>query len=208
MTYPKDDLEFEEKSVSEVGNGSITFDDGVSLGCDSSAEPKVGMTARLYGRGLGYPVRGLFLNGREVFYRTKADWAEHDEIQRYGADAADWLKRWDEGKSVWSIEMGGLGPGYEQCIQIVTAEVVRFLVKEQPHGQDLIGNWKDKWSGEIDKALWANKGINDLGLSGAQADAGKNLGTRLYMEGPRKIMNTPEIKDRHIQVSRSFPVLA
>lgn len=33
-------------------------------------------------------------------------------------DHADLLKRWDAGDPIWSIEMGGLGPSHEQCIQI------------------------------------------------------------------------------------------
>lgn len=209
MNYPSDD-QFEDGAIATVvatdSGWNITKADGWSLSIPKyDGEPKAGSTIRVYGKGIGFRFRGVFIDGVKVFYRTTAEDGEQAEIESYGADAADWLKRWDEGRSVWSIEMGGLGPGYEQCIQIVAAEVVRFLLAEQPHAQDLIDNWKDKWSGAIDKALFANDGINALGLSGAQAGAGKNLGSRLYMEGPRKIMNTPEIKDRHIQVRRVFP---
>ena len=30
-------------------------------------------------------------------------------------DAAEQLRRWDAGDSIWTVEMGGLGPGYEQA---------------------------------------------------------------------------------------------
>src|SRR4051812_27394621 len=35
--------------------------------------PKVGQTIRLYGRGFGSPVRGIDVNGREIYYRTEAE---------------------------------------------------------------------------------------------------------------------------------------
>ena len=39
-------------------------------------KPKVGQVARFYGGGIGYPVRGLDLDGQEVFYRTPAQAAK------------------------------------------------------------------------------------------------------------------------------------
>ena len=48
----------------------------------------------------------------------------------YGKDAVEWLRRWDAGEGVWSIEMGGIGPGYEQCIQITAAEILRYMIAE------------------------------------------------------------------------------
>lgn len=39
------------------------------------------------------------------------------------------LKAWDQGQSIWSIELGGLGPGYEQAIQVTAVEVARELRK-------------------------------------------------------------------------------
>lgn len=134
---------------------------------------------------------------------------DEEEIQLYGADAADWLARWDAGKGIWSIEMGGLGPGYEQCIQITAAEVLRYLIDNKV---DCASQYEgDAWkalSSAIDKSLWANPKINDLGLSGAQAGAAKSLGTMLYKLGPRGMMNDERVKDRHIQVQRTFPGMA
>lgn len=209
MTYPADD-QFRDEIITSVrpveGGGWELGQDHTCLFCPKyEGEPKVGDTLRIYGKGFGFSFRGLYVNGVKVFYRTEEEDTEHHEIQMYGADAADWLKRWDDGRSVWSIEMGGLGPGYEQCIQIVAAETLRFLLKEKPDAQDVIDHWKDKWADIIEKALLADERLTGLGLSGAQAGAGTYLGTRLYLEGPRKIMQTPELKDRKIQVSRTFP---
>jgi hypothetical protein len=211
MTFPADDSQFKDnviESVSRDGESYTITCDGWSLWCgkDCPIEPKAGQIARQYGRGIGSTVRGLFIDGAKIWYRSEAEQAEYQEIEMYGADAADWLARWDAGKGVWSIEMGGIGPGYEQCIQIVAAEVLRYLIDNKVDcATQYEGDaWKDL-SEKINKALWANPAIEALGLSGAQAGAAKSLATKLYKDGPRGVMNTVEIKDRHIQVSKNFP---
>ncbi|WP_458760505.1 hypothetical protein ACSVBT_06855 [Afipia sp. TerB] len=213
MTYPIDDNEFSETKITEVrkesSGWSVTRDDGWSnwIDANSPVEPEVGMTQRQYGRGVAF--RGIYLNGQKVFYRTKDEDAEHHDIQRYGADAADWLSRWDAGRGVWSIEMGGLGPGYEQCIQIVAAEVLRHLIDK---GYDA-SRWEDAEAWQQDRKTieahgFDNERVKALGISGAQWGAAVSLATALYRDGPRKVMNDERVKDRHIQVSRNFPQVA
>jgi hypothetical protein len=120
----------------------------------------------------------------------------------YGKDIHEWLKRWDEGHSVWSIEMGGLGPGYEQAIQITTVEVVKHLLEKQ---YDL-DKWKEEeQSDKIWKWSMTNPVIKDMGLSGAQWDAAVNLACMLYAKGPVTVMLDERVKDRHIQVCKTFP---
>lgn len=213
--YPENDDQFEDKiitSVEKQSDGTYAIGcDGWHLWCgkDCPVVPEVGQTSRQYGKGIGSPVRGLFINGHKVWYRTETEEDEYREIDLYGADAADWLARWDSGRSVWSIEMGGLGPGYEQCIQITAAEILRFLIDNKVDcATQYEGDAWKKLSGEIDKALWADKRINDLGLSGAQAGAAKSIATALYRDGPRGVMNDARVKDRHIQVSKNFPGMA
>lgn len=124
-----------------------------------------------------------------------------DDNELYGKDAADWLARWDAGGTVWSIEMGGLGPGYEQAIQITAAEVLRWLLTHKP---DLDTTWettRDKLNQEVGYV----DPVKALGLSGAQWGAAVNIAASLYREGPRSIMTNPTLKDRHIQVSKTFP---
>lgn len=209
MTYPANDDEFQDHTIKSVdaqddGTYAITNASGWTLWCGKQCpvKPEVGMTARYYGGGLGSVVRGLFLNGTEVWYRTKDEHIEKSEIEQYGADAADWLARWDAGKGVWSIEMGGLGPGYEQCIQIVAAEVLRWLLANTP---DLTSDWH-KHGNPMEQTVSAV--TEPLGLSGAQWGAGVNLAAMLYKTGPRGVMTDERVKDRHIQVRREFPQLA
>lgn len=216
--FPVGDDQFEEAVIDRVeahsdGGWTICHDKGVCFGgvpADTPVEPKIGMTARFYGgAGAGSRVRGLFLDGQRVFYRTKTEDEEVAEIELYGADAADWLARWDSGHSVWSIEMGGLGPGYEQAIQATAAEILRHLLSEKY--DHAVWSDTDAWKRDrtkIETYGFANKRIKTLGLSGAQWGAALSLATKLYMEGPRSIMNNEQVKDRHIQVSRTFPAEA
>lgn len=215
MRYPNDD-EFEEVAIAKVGERhetgwGIQREDGWSffVPIDAPVAPKPGMVARFYGRGIGSRVRGLYLDGTCVFYRTEAEDKEAAEIELYGASAADWLSRWDEGRGVWSIEMGGMGPGYEQAIQITAAEVLRHLLDAEYDS----GAWQaaETWQRDrksIEDAGFANERVKTLGLSGAQWGAAVGLATALYRQGPRQIFTDPKIKDRKIQVSRLFPVAA
>ena len=205
---PIADSQYRECLVASVDGHSITCDDGWSFFVppESPIVPAPGMTARFYGRGIGYPVRGLSLNGVTVFYRTDADFKEHEAIERYGRDASDWLARWDRGETVWSVEMGGFGPGYEQCIQIAAAEILRVLLV---NGYDA-ALWveKEEWKrvrAEIDAAVFAVPSVSALGLSGAQFGAAMNLATIIYRRGPREALTDDAVKDRLIQVSKRFP---
>ncbi|MDB5988885.1 MAG: hypothetical protein JWQ10_288 [Herbaspirillum sp.] len=214
--YPANDEQFEDTHVAKVrGTRETGWDisraDGWSFFVpgDSQIEPEEGMPARFYGKGIGFPVRGLFLAGVRVFYSTEAEQQEKHEIDTYGADAADWLKRWDDGKSCWTIEMGGLGPGYEQCIHITATEILRHMLAKS---YDVDG-WTDpdQWKKdhhEIETAGFANPTIQKLGLSGAQWGSALNLAAMFYRQGPRAVMTDERVKDRHIQVQRTFPVPA
>lgn len=212
-TYPNDD-QFEDTTIASVSpcddGWTIERADGWSfyVPAPSPVVPAVGMTARFYGKGIGSVVRGLFLDGQKVFYRTEAEDKERHEIEMYGADAADWLKRWDEGRNVWSIEMGGLGPGYEQCIHITAAEILRHMLERKYDSSA----WNDReaWGrdrAEISEAGFANERIEKLGLSGAQWGAGLQLAAQFYSRGPRAVMKDEQVKDRHIQVQRTFPAI-
>lgn len=38
---------------------------------------------------------------------------------------ADVLAKWDAGEAIWSVQLGGIGPGYEQTIQVLIMELLR-----------------------------------------------------------------------------------
>lgn len=84
--YPRGDREFKDEVIDEVhrykdGTWNVSWDGcGISFQADG-VEPKVGDTIRLYGRGLGYPVRGIFINGKKAYYRTPAEEEDHHAEQ-------------------------------------------------------------------------------------------------------------------------------
>ena len=89
---------------------------------------------------------------------------------------------------------------------IVCAEVLRFMLAQNylPELWSEQAVW-DQVRTEIDEAVGKLPVIKALGLSGAQWGAGMSIAVRLYRDGPRKVMDDPQVKDRHIQVSRTFP---
>jgi hypothetical protein len=191
------------KASPEAGGGwSITKTDGWSFFVppESPVEPREGMSVRMYGRGIGARVRGLTLDGQVVFYRTEEEDRRYRDEQAYGKDAAEWLARWDAGQSVHSLEMGGIGPGYEQCIQITAAEVLRWLLANSAQ----IERWDDD-KPALEKSVFPV--VEPLGLSGAQWGAAVNLAWLLHRSGPIEALNRAD-SDRHIMVSRNFPSLA
>lgn len=130
---------------------------------------------------------------------------EKQENELYGETCEEWLRRWDAGEIVWSVEMGGLGPGYEQAIQMVAAEILRYLIANSAREiWDDRDKWKDFYA-RMDKAVSQTDELQKLGVSGAQWGGAVNLACVLYRKGPRVALTDPIIQDRKIQVSRKFP---
>ena len=204
--YPTDDFEYQDHTIDavEVHNGTYTIkcDGWCMCGDDSPVQPKVGDTARFYGRGIGFRIRGLFINGARVWYRTPAEDDRKADEDAYGKDSQEWLDRWDADKGVWSIELGGLGPGYEQCIQITAAEALRWLLQNKP--KPVGATWKAVGE-ELQTAMFANEKVTRLGLSGAQYGAAVSFAARLYELGPIAVLTDERVKDRKVQVCRTFP---
>lgn len=113
------------------------------------------------------------IDGQMAYYRTEEEDQRHTKEQMYGKDCADLIAKWDDGHA-WSIELGGLGPGYEQVIQIMGFEMLRHLVKAGV----VVPDWDDadqlktvaKDAEEAIKPI-----IDKLGPSGAQFGAARNL---------------------------------
>jgi hypothetical protein len=119
------------------------------------------------------------------------------------------LAAWDSGKSIWSIEMGGLGPGYEQAIQICAVEFSRVGKDFAPTGNN--DNDSAAWERLCSERL---KEINtpeaELGLSGAQFSAAAWLAWKwCHGGGPENLVQMSKKQDptddRSIQVSRQWP---
>lgn len=125
----------------------------------------------------------------------------------YGNTATEWLRRWDAGQSVWTVEMGGLGPGYEQAIQVACAEIVRDMHTTPAPQTD---EEKAAWLASADKALDRADKMPDMGISGAMAGAAKTLAYKLCELGPAGLFawlkaNHPDRANDLIQVSNVWP---
>lgn len=211
--FPANDDSFEDVVIEKVRPAGehgweVTRVDGWSLLIpqESPVEPTPGMSLRLYGRGIGYPIRGMFLDGQQVFHRTEDEDARHHDVQTYGADAAGYVRRWDEQGHVWSIAMGGFGPGYEQALQLAMIEVLRHLAATKPDSSTWAskdGTWRAQVDGMYEPLTLI---LSPLGLSGAQWGAACSLAARLYRDGPIAVLKDAD-GDRKIQVSRSYPTL-
>ena len=118
--------------------------------------------------------------------------------------AEDWLTKWDAGEPCWTIEMGGIGPGYEQCTQLTAAEILRFLIAEKPDAT----LWDDKekwaeWRDKIQDIAMEAPACKKLGLSGGQVGAATSLATGFYMRGPAQCF-TEVPEDRLILASNNL----
>ena len=123
---------------------------------------------------------------------------------------AEALAAWDAGGSIWSVEMGGLGPGYEQCIQVLAVECVRALTALgvldllNAAAIDNEGRWPDHCVRDVLDPV-SHKLDKTYRFSGAQVGAAMNLACIVARKGYGDAMSDPEIKDRLIQVRKDFP---
>lgn len=96
LEIKKTDNEFYDnilKKVTEYDEDSwkLTVGDGAMISCikNGSFIPKAGMTVRFYGKGFGYTVRGIEIDGHIMYYRTPAQeeerhkkWCEDQDKER------------------------------------------------------------------------------------------------------------------------------
>lgn len=204
------DSDFQEFKITEVRKHEDGYEiHNGAMCCWLSKEygvvPFEGATVRMWPGGWGSAIRGMMVNGQLAFYRTEAEQKQRNKEQLYGTSSAEMIERWDAGKGIWSIEMGGLGPGYEQALQTAMVELLRMLIDRAPPLDDGKETERDAIWKEIEQASYKHPVIEQLGLSGAQFGAASHLAWRFYRRGPIAIMEDEQVKDRHIQLSRKFP---
>jgi hypothetical protein len=112
------------------------------------------------------------------------------------------LAQWDASEILWSIEMGGLGPSYEQCIQASAWEIIRDNINKTLKKSD----WKkfgEKTLNRIDKKF---------GHSGGTWGSAKWLAWRILDEGYdnfiERARKDKEAKKRLIQIDNTFEKVA
>ena len=122
-------------------------------------------------------------------------------VSTYPKTAADALSAWDRGEIVTTVEMGGLGPGYEQAIQVLVFEIIRD-VGAAFNANDEAGFRRrvDVTVQRIDQAC--------CGFSGAQVGAASSLAFRALRDGWAEMLESAKRQcgdDRLTMVSRAWP---
>ncbi len=118
---------------------------------------------------------------------------------------AEALAKWDAGQTVFTVEMGGIGPGYEMAIQGLVFEMLRRVKDEKfpPLGEDFADADKDRINRLLDEVVHEQNGKPWAGFSGAQVGAAKSLVACIMRRGGYRIaLRDPEVQDRLIQVSK------
>lgn len=121
------------------------------------------------------------------------------EVDLVPETCAEALEKWDRGEPVFTVEMGGIGPGYEQCIQILVFELIRAaLAGEMPVSGTPMRGWGEATVTRLNDALG--------GFSGAQVGAAKSLAAAMLINGYRAAVRSVD-GNRMIQASKNFPAL-
>jgi len=119
-TAMSQDKEFKDVVIVEVNEDSFTKVDGWIFGIQKewNIKPKVGDIARFYGRGIGYIVRGLDINGRQCYYRTKEQQNAKDAKSN-----ADWIA---EQKASFEKNKIKLDEKYQKLFKVFQQRIDRF----------------------------------------------------------------------------------
>jgi hypothetical protein len=110
----------------------------------------------------------------------------------------DALAGWDAGEPVFTIELGGLGPSYEQSMHIAIFETLRMI------GDMDTALHRDTQCDVIDKAIRSIDRDEDLGLKAAQAAMIRRFVYTVMNHGWHDMIVKYDT-DRHIQVCRAWP---
>lgn len=112
------DLEYEDNVITDVQPTEGGYEIGMSgiwFHIPRTVEPHVGDTARLYGKGLGYVVRGVDINGQEVFYRTPTEQEEENQRQLKQMEANN-KRRFEENREKYDADYTSLPPEFQRRI--------------------------------------------------------------------------------------------
>jgi hypothetical protein len=121
-------------------------------------------------------------------------------------DAREQLRRWDAGEPIWTVEMGGIGPGYEQAIQVLAIEIVRDNLDQPLPADGDEAAWREFGMATAERidVIGPDGKYSCGGFSGAQLGAARNLAARWLRIGPAAV-HAEVPSDRHIQASRFWP---
>lgn len=114
------------------------------------------------------------------------------------------LSAWHDGQMIKTVEMGGLGEGYEHAIQKLGFSILQYLIDQKivvPEDEDdaaykIINDDLSVFMDEYDQS--------DYGLSGAQAGAARHMAWMFYRFGHKDALEKAG-EDRVIEISNEPP---
>ncbi len=123
----KTDLEFEENVIIKVEKDSLELDNGFNIYYDfrsNKPTPKVGDKIKIFGKGIGRPIRGVQINGNIIWYKTQKE-MDRDHLRWISKIKREYMlsyeKLMDEIKDeteFMTIDISGFGGGYERGCQM------------------------------------------------------------------------------------------
>lgn len=120
--------------------------------------------------------------------------------------AEELVAAWDRGDTIWSLSMGGLGPGYEQAIQVMAVEFARAGIGSVRPSDNKAAD--AAWEAICSPVLSRIDGEIG-GASGSMYGVAKWLAFQwVHGGGPAALMARAREygqDDRMIQVSKSWP---
>ena len=161
---------------------TLTFENGWSLWCTAAqcaVAPQPGEEARLYGKGLGYPVRGIVIGGRVYHYITEeqeadrhAKQCEQMSIEREAAAV----------KHAEEIARGEHAPVAFRLKESARADYEKGLANNtDPYGRCCY-LYAAEWAALMEKAIGEGKSVADVAKAAGQA-ADKTHGVTGFMYG-------------------------
>jgi len=118
--------------VAKVGVDSFTGADGWSFGLHGLTNVKVGDRVEMWGKGIGYTVRGLAIADTLAFYRTEDEQRAHDEMERRKTDARR-VERYVDNRSEQDAKYDALPEVFRRRIDRFRAGNPEFRWEFEPY---------------------------------------------------------------------------
>ena len=67
------DIPSESTTIKSINEWGFTWEHGWSFSLPDNIPAKISDQVLYYGKGIGYPVRGLIIDGKEAFYKTEEE---------------------------------------------------------------------------------------------------------------------------------------
>jgi hypothetical protein len=111
---------------------------------------------------------------------------------------ADALAKWDANQTVFTVQMGGLGPGYDMAIAALAFELMRVWQDVDFTANDFRARLESLAEPVIHRCNDEPWG----GFSGAQVGTAQRLASNVCRRGYRIALRDNAVKDRLIQVCK------